>query len=87
MGIGGMTYFPALLELISESLTPDIARRVLAIRVDPAIHSRIGELAEKANEGLLSEHERAEYSEYVEVSDLFAILEVKARLLLNDHQD
>jgi len=36
-------------------------RRVSELRIDPTVQSRIDSLAERANEGVLSEEERAEY--------------------------
>ena len=44
-----------------------------------------GELRVKANDGTLSEAERAEYEELVEGLDLFSILKAKARAVLAKH--
>jgi hypothetical protein len=63
---------------LTECLTPEVARRVLSVRPDPQTVVRIEELAEKANEGTISPDEDAEYKEFVEASDLLAILQAKA---------
>lgn len=76
------SYLSAMLDQVAECFTPDVARRVLAIQLDVQTHARVEELAEKANEGLLSEQERSEYLAYIEASDLVAILQAKARRLL-----
>jgi hypothetical protein len=45
----------------------------------PELQARLDELGEKANEGRLTEEERAEYLAYVEGLDLAALLRVKGR--------
>jgi hypothetical protein len=49
------------LDPFTECLTPEVAQRVADLRPDAATQARIDELREKANEGKLSEAERAEY--------------------------
>jgi hypothetical protein len=53
---------------------------------DPDVQSRIEKLATKANEGTLSEEERAEYKEYVEAVDLVGVLQWRARIGQNHVQ-
>lgn len=65
--------------LLDPILTGDVARRVVAFEVDPASRQRLEDLRAKANEGLLSAEERAEYEQFVESLDLVAILKSKAR--------
>jgi glutamyl-tRNA reductase len=48
------------------------------------LQQRIEELACKANEGELTEAERAEYQGYVRANEFVAILQAKARKLLFD---
>ena len=43
---------------------------------------RVDELAEKANEGTLTDEERAEYAEYVEWGDVVGIFKARARIIL-----
>ena len=54
------------------------ARRVAELRIGPNVQRRIESLAERANEGLLSEAERAEYEAAVNAADIIAILNLKA---------
>jgi hypothetical protein len=68
---------------LAECFTPEVARRVLEISIDPAEQDRINGLADKANEGLLTDAERADYEEFIEAADLLAILQAKARLTLD----
>jgi hypothetical protein len=71
-----------LLDSVTECLTPEVAKRLVELRVDPQTQARIDELADKANGGQLSPGERDEYAGFVEAIDLVAILQAKARRLL-----
>ena len=50
-----------LLEPLSRCLDAESARRVAEFRVGPIVEEKIRVLAEKANEGLLNDDERADY--------------------------
>ena len=71
-----------MLEPICECLNEEAAKRILELRTPPDILTRVEELADKSNEGLLTETERAEYQGYVDGADLIAILKAKARELV-----
>jgi len=73
-----------LLDPITRCLTPESARALVALRADAVAQARIAELAEKCNEGQLGPDERREYETYVHVSNVVAILQAKARLLLRE---
>ncbi len=69
-------------EPLVQCLTQDVAQRIVDLRADDALQSRIDELASKANEGELSESEDAEYRAYVEGIDILGVLQAKARAIL-----
>ncbi len=71
-----------LLDPLSRCLDPGSARRLLEFQVSPDIQQRIEVLAEHANQGLLTEDERAEYEALITAADFIAILKLKARRLL-----
>jgi hypothetical protein len=71
-----------LLEPLSRSLGVEAAMSLVGLRIDPAIQARIEELADRCNEGLLTEAERAEYSGYVEGAEILALIKSKARRYL-----
>ena len=71
-----------LLDPVGQSLTPDGARALLAIRADEDTQARIDELADKCTEGTLTAAERGEYEAYVAAIDLVTILQAKARRVL-----
>ena len=60
-------------------LDAESARRILEFRVDPAMQARLDILSEKANEGTLSDDERAEYQAAINAADIISILKLKAR--------
>ena len=66
------------LDPVSRCLDAESARRVLALGVSAPVQARIDTLAERANEGLLSEDERAEYEALINAEDFVAILKLKA---------
>ncbi len=76
---------PALDHLVAslgDCLTPESARRLLAMKADPQLQERVDDLAGRHGRGELSAEEQAEYSRYVSYSTFVAILKSKARQLL-----
>ena len=64
------------------SLSPELACHVLAFDFPPADHARYQELSAKASEGTLSEAERAELEEYLEVNDFLTVIKAQAQTSL-----
>jgi hypothetical protein len=75
-----------LLDPLTSRLTPAAARLLLEFRPDPDTIKRIGELAEKCNDGELTEEERLEYAGYVTGGDLITVLQSKARRFLKSRK-
>lgn len=67
---------------LSECLTPESARRLLALKADKKLQVRVDDLASRHSQGLLSPEEQAEYGGYVYFDTFIAILKSKARQLL-----
>jgi hypothetical protein len=74
-----------IMEPLGRCLTPASAREILALRPDEPARRRMEELAGKSDEGSLTAEERAEHQLFVEVGDLVALLQAKARRFLADH--
>ncbi len=71
---------------LTRCLDAESARRVVELRVAPPVQERIDTLAGRANEGLLTDDERAEYEALINAADFISILKVKARgHLLSKH--
>jgi len=77
-----VTALDKMLEQLSDCLNAEAAQRIVELRIDPEIQARVEVLADKANEGLLSEEERDEYKSYIEMADLIAILKLKVQRLV-----
>ncbi len=69
-------------EPLGRALTPDSARALLAIQASDAARQHISELAERCNHGKLSPEEKAEYELLVDVGDMIALLQARARVFL-----
>jgi hypothetical protein len=68
-----------LLDPLSRCLDAESAQRVAEFRVGPGVEEKIRVLAERANEGLLNEDERADYEAIVNTADIISILKLKAQ--------
>jgi hypothetical protein len=69
---------------IAEDLTPQQARKILNTKPSDQLIARIHLLAERANDGSLTDRERAEYEYYVDVDDVIGLLKARARSVLGD---
>jgi hypothetical protein len=75
-----------LLDPLSRCLDAESSRREIELRIDPAVQSRIDVLAERANNGVLSEEEQLEYEAFINAGDFSSILKLKARRHLDSSQ-
>jgi len=73
------TALDGLLEPLSRCLDAESAKRVVEFRIDPAVQVRLGVLAEKANNGTISDDERTEYEAFINAADFISILKLKAQ--------
>jgi hypothetical protein len=76
---GTISVLDRMLDPLSRCFDTDSARRVVELGADPVVQARVDLLAERANEGLLTDVERAEYEAYINVDDLISILKLKAQ--------
>jgi hypothetical protein len=72
-----------VLDPFVECLTPEAARKIVALRADPATQGRLDDLAERANEGRLTPEERSDYEKFRVTFHMVTLLQSKARQLLN----
>lgn len=79
-----VAHLDRLLSPLAECLTRDVAAKVAELRADDEMQIRIDSLADRANEGLLTEAEREEYLGYLHAIDVIAVLQAKARILLRE---
>lgn len=74
-----------LLGPVSQAMTLDTARHLLALRADPEIQAQIDDLADRCTEGQLTDEQRADYESLVSAGNLIAILQAKARAVLTNN--
>jgi hypothetical protein len=67
------------LDPLADCLSPDVAVKVINFRADDTTQARIDYLADRANEGLLTDEEREEYDVYLHAIDVVTVLQAKAR--------
>jgi hypothetical protein len=77
-----VSYLDRFLDPMTESLTPELARTIAGLRVDPELQAQIDKLRQRANEGMVTPEEEAEYKDLVEAIEIIAILQSKARRFL-----
>lgn len=83
---GPVNFLERFLDPLAEVLTPEIARKILSIHLDPPARERALYLAERANQGLLTNDERAENEAYIDAADLIGVLKSKARAVISGHR-
>ncbi len=71
--------FDRATDRLFQLLTSDQLQELQDLHSDPALQSRIEELASKANEGELTEQERQEYLGYVQANSFLAVVQSQAR--------
>ena len=84
--MNAIAYLDRLLDPLAEAFTPEMARKLVELKVDPGLERHIENLREKANQGSLSAEEEADYKELIEAIDIIAILQSKARRFLAQHR-
>lgn len=77
------TLLDSLIDPFTECLTVEAARKLVAVRADDALQSRVDELAEKANRGALDDAERADYDRILAAFHLASVVQAKARRMLS----
>lgn len=73
-----------LLDPVRDILTPEVAQRLVGLRADAAAQARLDELAEKNSSATISAEERAEYDALVIAGNVIAVLQAKARSVLQN---
>jgi hypothetical protein len=74
-----------LLDPVTACFTPQVAQRIIDLRLDTELTARIEYLAQRANEGALTAEEDGEYKDYIEGGDMLSLLQAKARRFLKQH--
>jgi hypothetical protein len=68
---------------MSEGMSRELARELVALKVDQDTQSRYEQLAEGRREGTLTDDDEAELQDLVQVNSVLSMLKAEARLLLS----
>ena len=82
----GTTVLERVIQPENGDLSPELARQVLRFDFPPSDHARYEDLSTRANEGKLTEMERVELEEYLDVNDLLTVLKAKAKASLRSRR-
>lgn len=67
---------------LGDCLTPESARRLIALKADPEFQRRMDDMVTRHTEGQLTAAEEADYGQLVSFATFVAILKSRARQLL-----
>lgn len=69
----------SLMAPVTDCLDRESLEALLPLRADPEAQVRLARLAERANEGSLTDEERSEYESCVMFANFLGVLQAKAR--------
>jgi hypothetical protein len=70
------------LEPVLSALNTEAARKILSLKANRKIQSRVSKLAGKCNEGTLTPEERREYELFIMADNIIALIRAQARIVL-----
>lgn len=76
------TILDRLIEPFAECLTTEAATKIAALRADEETQRQVDELADKANQGTLTEADRSEYERILAAFHFVTVMQARARRLL-----
>jgi hypothetical protein len=80
---GEAAIWARLIESQPNELTPEAARYLLALQFQESDQARVQELADRSQAGTLSEDDAREFDSYLHIGNLLAVMQSKARLVLD----
>jgi hypothetical protein len=81
------SYLDGYFEPVTSVFTRELAEKIVSLQPDEKVVARVSELAAKSDDGTLTDEERAELEDYVNVGDFIALFKAKARRYLAEHGD
>jgi hypothetical protein len=80
---GEAAIWARLIESQPNELTPEAAQYLLALHFDENDQARLQVLADRSQEGTLSEDDAREFDSYLHIANLLAVMQSRARLVLD----
>jgi hypothetical protein len=76
--------FDRICDPVIRALNVEAMRALVGLRADAEVQARVEYLADRCNEGTLTDDERSEYESMVSLSTLIAMLQARARAALRN---
>jgi hypothetical protein len=73
-----------LLAPLTDCFTAEVAERVISLEADEQVEAGIAELAEKANEGQLTDSQAAEYDACIQAMGMLSVIQARATTIVKD---
>jgi hypothetical protein len=77
--------FDLYFEPITTMFTREMAEAIINRKPDPRLVARVVALAQKAEDGTLTDDEREEYKHMIDLGDIVSLLKLKARDFLKQN--
>jgi hypothetical protein len=71
-----------VLESVAKALSPEAVRKLLDLRADAEVQRLVDDLADKANEGVISPNQKADYESLMAASEIICLLQAKGKIVL-----
>jgi len=81
--LSGSATIDRVMNNVGDTMTPDFARRIVALQPDPELDERLDYLSARSEAGELTEEERAEYESVILMGDLISLMKRRAKRILN----
>ena len=78
------TLYDQIIEPFAECLTREAAQKIANVRADEFTQAKFDDLADKANRGVLTDSERAEYEQLRALWHVVSMFQIRARRILKD---
>lgn len=75
-----------LFDPLGDCLTPEVARRIVDLRVDAGTQEKLNQLADKCTEGTLTPSEKTEYDTLIGAITFVSVLQAKARQIVSQEE-
>lgn len=72
----------SLANTVASCLDAQSLQAIANLKMDECAQQRLDDLAEKANEGLLTSEERSEYQGFIRISEFLGLAQLRARVRL-----
>lgn len=69
-----INYLDRMVQPLTEAMSPEFAKKLISLRADEELLSHVEQFRGKANQGIMTAEEEAEYRDFVEAVDVISML-------------